>query len=505
MAHARPNILFITADQWRGDCLGVAGHPVVKTPHADALAAQGTAFLRHYSAAAPCSPERAAMYTGLWQMNNRVVANGTPLSHRLDNMARAARRAGYRPTLFGYTDIGADPGVYPKDDPALTTYEGVLPGFEVEQALLGDEAPWRRWLRASGYGPEVAGAPYMLAEEPGHRIPTGPAGFSAGHSQTAYLTGRLIEWLDEQPSDKPWFAHLSLIHPHPPFVAPAPYHAMYSPGDGPEFAAHDSDLAAHPLLGLLKHRHLAADFVPGAKGPLADLGDSDLRRIRAVYYGSITEVDAQIGRLLENVRSSGLWENTVIILTSDHGEMMGDHGLLGKGGFFPESQHIPLIMRLPGAPEGMACNDLTSAIDLMPTLLDIWKTAPENTLDGRSLMPQMRDIAAPARSSVFWEFDFRAEWPAPSGQDAQRYACGSHMLARLTDHVLQVRSPNAPDLLFDLASDPGCARNVLNDPDFQELRLREAEALIAERLSANDQTLCNTRLSGKGAVNLYDT
>ena len=98
------NILFITADQWRGECFGYAGHPVVRTPHIDALAADGTAFMRHFANAAPCSPARACLYTGLYQMTNRVVRNGSPLAHRFDNIALAARRMGYTPTLFGYTD-----------------------------------------------------------------------------------------------------------------------------------------------------------------------------------------------------------------------------------------------------------------------------------------------------------------------------------------------------------------------------------------------------------------
>src|SRR5690606_775984 len=95
----RPNILLITCDQWRGDSLGLAGHPVGRTPSADALARDGTAFLRHYAGTAPCSPARACLYTGLYQMTNRVCSNGTPLDDRHDNIARAARRAGYDPTL----------------------------------------------------------------------------------------------------------------------------------------------------------------------------------------------------------------------------------------------------------------------------------------------------------------------------------------------------------------------------------------------------------------------
>lgn len=105
----RPNVLLIACDQWRGDCLSAAGHPVVKTPNADALAAEGVLFRRHYGGAAPCSPARACLYTGLYQMNNRVCRNGSPLDARHGNIAQHARSIGYDPTLFGYTDVSLDP------------------------------------------------------------------------------------------------------------------------------------------------------------------------------------------------------------------------------------------------------------------------------------------------------------------------------------------------------------------------------------------------------------
>ncbi|MCB1040991.1 MAG: sulfatase-like hydrolase/transferase, partial [Acidimicrobiales bacterium] len=110
------NVLYITVDQWRGDCLGVAGHPVVRTPTLDSLAARGVRFANHWSVTAPCGPSRASLHTGRYLMNHRSVNNGTPLDHEFDNIARIARRQGYDPTLFGYTDTSVDPRLV--DDPA---------------------------------------------------------------------------------------------------------------------------------------------------------------------------------------------------------------------------------------------------------------------------------------------------------------------------------------------------------------------------------------------------
>ena len=146
------NVLLITLDQFRGDCLSAVGHPVVRTPYLDGLAAKGVLLPWHYSQAAPCSPGRACLYTGTYQMNDRVVGNGTPLDQRLDTIALAACRAGYRPTLFGYTDQGIDPrAATGPDDPRLSTYEGVAPGFEIGLAMTDKQEPWLRWLQDLGY------------------------------------------------------------------------------------------------------------------------------------------------------------------------------------------------------------------------------------------------------------------------------------------------------------------------------------------------------------------
>ena len=174
------NVLLVTMDQLRADMIG---HPLVETPSLDALRAEGVHFARHYSQAAPCAPGRAALYTGTYQMNNRVVANGTPLDDRLDNVARLARRAGFTPALFGYTDQGLDPRTTDPSDERLDSYSGILDGFEPTFWLPEDQSPWLRWLEALGYGPR---ADYIteLANEPNR---------PEAHSISAFLTDGFLE------------------------------------------------------------------------------------------------------------------------------------------------------------------------------------------------------------------------------------------------------------------------------------------------------------------------
>ena len=260
----RPNILFITADQWRGDCLGLAGHPRVRTPNLDALAKEGTAFLRHYTQATPCSPARACLYTGLYQMTTRVVRNGTPLDARHDTIAKMLRRAGYDPTLFGYTDQAVDPRTTSGDDPWLRTYEGVLPGFTTRLRLPEDNGPWLSWLAARGHDiPDDPGTSTCRRPAPASARPPRPRATSQDETETAFLTGEMLRWLGEQPADRPWCAHLSFLRPHPPFVVPEPFDTLYDPADPLPFARRASAAerrgAASARRLLARHRQAGSE------------------------------------------------------------------------------------------------------------------------------------------------------------------------------------------------------------------------------------------------------
>jgi len=332
------NVLLITLDQFRGDCLSVAGHPVVRTPQLDRLAAGGVRLTHHYSQAAPCAPGRACLYTGTYQLNNRVVANGTPLDHRFDNVARVARRAGYRPVLFGYADQSIDPRhTNGPDDPRLSNYQGVPPGFDVELELLDEQVAWRAWLETLGYGTFPHGDAALASEpdRPDH------------HGVSAFLTDRLIEWLDRQ--DSPWFAHASYWRPHPPYAAAGRWARAYDPAGVP--APVPPGTGGHPSFG-----HVEPEAAP-----------PDVAGLRSQYFGMISDVDHQLGRLWDALAERGMWDDTVIIVTSDHGELLGDHGLVGKGGFFEESYRVLGIVRDPRSPacHGTTVEAFTENVDIL--------------------------------------------------------------------------------------------------------------------------------------------
>lgn len=487
----RPNILLITADQWRGEALGALGH-MVKTPNVDALAAEGTLFARHHAPCAPCSPARASLYTGLFQMNHRVVWNGAPLDDRFDNIARAARRAGYKPTLFGYTDTAPDPRRHDPHDPALASYEGVLPGFDLRQSLPEDDKPWLSWLAARGHDvdPETI---HHVAPEEDERIPLGPTKYGADETQTAFLTDEFLLWHSEQEAGAPWFAHLSFLRPHPPFAVPAPYNTMYDPDDIPLPLAHDTpaaEAAQHPFVAAFQPHQNLRHFIPGGDALARDLDPRDYQRMRAIYFGMISEVDAQFGRIVQALKARGDYEDTLIVFTSDHGEMIGDHWGLGKGGFFEQSYHIPLVIKVPGQRGAGQVQAFTSAADIFPTLCQAMGVAPAHAPDGASLLPFTAGEQPKAwRDAAHWEFDFSLALGSDGAAQLGMAQQDCVLTSRRTDDTLYVHSPALPPALYDLENDPACLRNVAADPAMAPRRLQMAEAMLTTRAQCTDSTL----------------
>ena len=412
MPPRRPNVLLITLDQFRADCLSSAGHPIVRTPHLDELAANGVRFARHYSQAAPCGPGRASLYTGMYQLNHRVVANGTPLDRRFDNVALAARRAGYTPVLFGYTDQSIDPrDADGPDDPRLSRYTGILPGFDVELDLPDEHEPWVEWLAELGY--DVAGgAGRLLATE--HERPE-------EHSVGAFLTDRAVDWVGRQ--TEPWFAHLSYLRPHPPYSAAGEWSQAYDPDEvGQPIAPVDAESPYHQVVMMIPYAAAPDDPV-------------ELAHMRAQYFGMVSHVDHQLGRLWGALRGLGVWDDTVVIVTADHGEMLGDHGLREKVGYWEQSYAIPCIVRDPSHPatHGTVVEHFTENVDVMPTICDTIGVPVPAQCDGYPLTPFLTGERPPWwRAAAHWEFDWRGYLIRAV---AHRVAVGPHARAPAPRHA----------------------------------------------------------------------
>jgi len=504
------NVLFISADQWRADCLSVMGHQTVKTPQLDALAADGVLFSQHFCQAAPCGPARASMLTGLYAMKHRSILNGTPLAERHTNLALEVRKLGYDPILFGYTDTSLDTG---RDAPGgvnlADRYMGVLPGFRVGVTYTQEMfLPWFSYLADKGYKlPENALEVYLgRSKYPGAnrsgRSYAAPI-YDAADSDTAYTTNKVLEYLQAS-QDQPWFVHAVFLRPHPPLFAPEPYNGMFDPKSVPfpqRLSTPDEEARQHPFLRFWLEKQSRPGSYPGHNYDVQNLPDYEIRQMVASYYGLIAEVDDHVGRLIDYLKSSNQLDNTLIIFTCDHGEQLGDHWLWDKGGYFDQSYHIPLIIRDPrtASARGRKVESFTEAVDILPTILD-WLGAPTpQECDGRSLLPWLEgERPNQWRDFVHWEYDFRD----PRTYDAEKslnLASEDCTLNVIRDRQYKyVHFAQLPPLLFDLAEDPFEFDNKAEDRKYQPVMLTYAQKLLSLRMRHAERTLANTLLSPQG-------
>lgn len=501
------NILFITADQWRGECLSALGHPQVKTPNLDAIAADGVTFKRHYAQATPCGPARASIYTGMYLHNHRSVLNGTPLDNRHTNLALEVRKSGYKPALFGYTDVSLDPRQFASGDYAVKTYEGVLPGFVPVVHVNSAAKPWLADLKAKGYQvPDEAKK--MLSPQTGYAAAANkgktfaPTKFKAEDSRTAFLVDEAIKYLSVR-QNQSWFVYLSFLSPHPPYIAPEPFHDLYDANDMPlpvRRKTPQEEATQHPWLEHYLFNQSGDHYTVGANPrDNLSLSDLELRQIKATYYGMMSEVDAQIGRLIDYLKQIGAYENTLIIFTSDHGDMQGDHWMLSKSCYFDQAFHVPMIVRDPAAgadrSRGSRVEAFTESVDVMPTILDWAELDIPAQCDGYSLLPFCRDQQPENwRQEYHAEFDLRS--PYPYGQkiplDLEERKC----MVSITrgERYKYVHFSGLPSLFFDLEDDPNEFINRFNDPDYQQRVLTYAEKMLTWRMEHEEPALTELHL-----------
>ena len=467
------NVLFITADQWRGECLSGRGH-FVQTPNLDALARAGVLFTHHFANTAPCGPSRASIHTGLYQHGHGVTFNGVPLDGRFTNWALEARRAGWDPVLFGYTDTANESGG--DDDWHDDVLPGLKPIVQLGKAIKAPDA-WVDWLRDKGYPiPDSLIDLYTKTREPSDGDYAPPLEVPAELHDTHFMVDQVIDYIADRSG---WCVHLSLLRPHPPWRAPEPYNRLYPPGELPSprrAVDPEHEAAQHPFVAHAMERgymRLSRD-------------DEQLGKFRSGYYGLMTEVDDNLGRLFAALKRSGAWDETLIVFTSDHGEQAGDHWLLDKLGYFDESFHVPLIIHNPlseaDAHRGCQVDAFTEGVDIMPTLLAWLGIEVPTQCAGESLLGATTtgDLGADWRTEAHWEYDFgRSRFNAQPTLGLTAEQC-KLTVARDAESKY-VHFPALPPAFYDLANDPEESANLAADSGYRTRVDQAADRLMAWR------------------------
>lgn len=418
----RPNILFLFSDDHQPDAIGTLGNPDVKTPHLDRLYARGCAFTRTYIQGslqpAVCVPSRAMMLTGrgLWQ----VAANYGP-EH--PSWLEQFRSAGYATFVTGKWHNGR-----PSFQRAATHGGGIFFGgmHDHSRMELWDFAP------RGDYPPKAA----SLRE-----------GFS-----TELFTDEAIRFLETRPSDRPFVAYVAFTAPHDPRTPPKAYRDLYDPA---RLTVPRNLLPQHPFNnGELTIRDELLTGWPRT--------EAVIREELADYYGMISHLDAQIGRLLARLDALGLREKTLIVFAGDNGLAVGRHGLLGKQNLYEHSMRVPLTISGPGVPAGKLSASLQYLFDITPTLCDLAGVSPAPTFTGRSLRPVLNGTVTSLRTEIYGGY--------MTGQRAV-----------VTDRWKLIRYPRVERTqLFDLISDPDEMSDLSSQQEvaeiFQRLRARFDEA-----------------------------
>ncbi len=431
----RPNILLITTDQQRWDCVGANGNEIIRTPALDRLAAEGMRFTHSYTSASACVPSRATWITGQYPHTHGAI--NTSGKHFL--------RPG-TPTLMSRL---ADAGYHTMGVGKMHFFPwNALWGFDFRVTGEGyDDDDYSRMLKEKG----------LFGQHIGHHTPgfgkackAMPSPLHEDDHLDGWVGKRGVDMLHERMAD-PFFLWVSFSGPHDPFDPPAPYDTMYRPEEMPPRVAREGELDRLPASAKCKASDYGIEHIN-----LTAIDDDLAAQIRAYYYGNVSLIDKWVGELLNTLDAKGLADNTLVVFTADHGDLLGDHHLFYKG-YMPceADMRVPLLMRWPEHLAPGVCDRFTGSVNLMPTLLEAAGLSVPNSCQGRSLLPLLSG-EAPG-----WD-DFVVTYSEPG---RYRIRDSRYAYTRYPDQDM--------DTLFDLHNDPHELNNLCHGD-------RGVEAIISD-------------------------
>lgn len=473
------NLVYVLSDQHNRDALGCYGHPIVQTPNLDRLAESGVRFSNAYTNCPICVPARASLATGRFVHDIGYWDNAHPYEGEVRGWGHRLIDAGHRVESIGKLHYRSD-----EDADGFSRHHtplNVVAGIGDVMASIRDEPPIRQGSREGILAAGPGDSTYLnydidIADRAVEWLKTnGPSGFGGASPESA--------------DEKPWVLFVSFVCPHPPYIAPQELFDLYPP-DSIDMPTQwqRGDRPQHPTLDEFRR-------VFEWEEPFTE---EQIRQVTAAYYGCCTQLDRQIGRVLDAIRDNGLADSTRILYTSDHGESMGRRGLFGKFTMYEESAGVPLIVAGPDIPQGTSCDEIVSLVDSYQTILDgadLPLTEEEkNDLPGTSL----------------WSLA-RGDADAPS----DRFALSEYHAVAARNGYFMFRKGNfkyvcyvdEPSQLFDLEADPLEETNLAEHPDYQETladldrQLREVldpEAVDAQAKTAQAALL--ERHGGREAV-----
>ncbi len=513
------NILFIMFDQLRFDYLSCAGHPHLHTPNIDRIAERGVRFTRAYVQSPVCGASRMSTYTGRYASSHGAQYNGFPLRVGEMTLGDHLRPLGMDCWLIGKTHMRVDKagmerlGLSP--DSVIGARQAEC-GFDVwcrDDGLWAEgpdgfydenRSPYNEYLKSRGYPGENPWADFANAAMEGGDIASGwfmtnankPANIAEEDSETPWLTGEAIKFIEQ--AKAPWCAHLSYIKPHWPYIVPAPYHDMFGPNHVPAAVRHDSERDnPHPVFAAFMNSRIGRAFSR----------EEVRQKVIPAYMGLIKQCDDQMGRLFDFLEQTGRMEDTMIVITSDHGDYLGDHWLGEKDLFHEPSVKVPLIIYDPSpdadATRGTTCDALVESIDLPATFIEVaGGKVPDHIVEGRSLLPFLHGKTPDNwRDYAISEYDYSTSPMAAELNVTPRDA----RLFMVTDKrwkFIHAEGGFRP-MLFDLQNDPDEFTDLGDSANHADIialmyeRLGSWGRRMSQRVTVSDEQINAARSGGK--------
>jgi choline-sulfatase len=458
----RPNILWICTDQQRWDTLGCYGNSWVQTPNLDALAANSAQFDFAFCQSPICTPSRSSFLSGRYPRTTRCRQNGQSIPADEILVTKMLADSGYHGGLAGKLHISAcEPSICPMaGEPRIDDGYAEF-NWSHDHRPIWPANAYGNWLKQRGktyHTPAFSQSRYVQTgmPEPDH--------------QTTWCVEKASEFIRRRSfRTQPWFFSLNLFDPHHPFDPPAEYLQRYLDrlDEIPLPNFEEEQLQERPLWQQLDHQNAY-----NAKGsyPYPQMTDMDHRLVRAAYWAMIDLIDVQLGRLFQTLRDTGQWDNTLIIFMSDHGEMLGDHGIYLKGPYcYEEAVRVPLLMHMPGKITAGRRDQLVELTDLAPTILDIAGMQPHPGMQGKSLVPVLTDYDHTHREDVYCEYH--------NTLVSHRNPTAHVTMLRNTTHKLVVAHGQNTGELYDLTNDPKEQVNLWCDTQVQVVKMQMLERL----------------------------
>ncbi len=466
----RPNILLMMTDQQRGDCLGVDGHPAVRTPNLDRIAHEGARFRHAYSSTPSCTPARACILTGQSPWHHGMLGYGKVSTEYPHEMPRMLASAGYRTCAIGKNHFHPQRNSH--------GYEKVIldeSGRSFSADFRSDYRSWF-WSEAPNLDPDATGIGWNDCTAGEYVLPE-------RLHPTAWTGDTAVRFLRTCPRDNPFFLKVSFARPHSPYDPPARYMRQFKDAEIPPASVGD---------WAERYRSRSSALPSLWHG---DLGTSQVRHSRQGYYGSIRFIDDQIGRILETLHTRGLYDNTLILFVSDHGDMLGDHHHWRKCYAYEGSARVPMLLRWPGGlvagERGQVRTEVVELRDVMPTVPATAGIAIPDAVDGRSLLDPVSGKGHGWRAYLDLEHNIC-------------YSERNHWNA-LTDGSWKYiyQALDGEEFLFDLSNDPHEQRNLAGQTSTGTQLRRWRSRLVAHFEERGEPYLRNGRLTPRPEGTLY--